>query len=1021
MNGILLLCVSLTFSTGSTIEAAVGAVPFSICEVVEKTSHSAEPVGDRGFLIEDRNYQAIFAEDKVVIRSKTTEDERTLGHVAVYGKAGDYYEPLANNFRWGYASPPIASGNEVRYDLGGFKESYEARSSGIVRRISIDQEAICKYERFLVEFTEGGKGQLVSNADGMMTPIEVDASHSVLLEEFIIDTCITYLGAVGWQLSPCVAFDGTNYLVVWEDFRNGISDIYGARVDTSGAVLDPAGIEIFAAHDEQVSPSVVFGGTDYLVVWEDHRRPPYSDIHGTRVATSGTVLDPSGIDICMATYWQKSPFVAFDGTNYLVVWEDGRVGPYDIYGTRVNQSGVVLDSSGIAISTGWYYQYSPCVAFDGTNYLVVWQDGRSITEYDIYGTRLDKLGIVVDSLDIPISTAPSPQEFPAVAFDGINYLVAWDDQRNGNYDIYGARVDQDGVVLDSSGIGVATGFSRWERAPWVAFDGTNYLVVWSDAYSGTTSIYGTRVDPSGTVLDTSGIFISVFDSWVWGPCVASNGADYLIVWSHRDSWSEDDIFGARVNQSGAVLDPSGIAISTAANMQEHPSVAFDGNNYFVVWQDRRSDLIDIYGARVDQLGTVLDPAGVFISPDANRDGPPRVAFDGTNYLVVWGDNRNYPYDDIYGARVSQSGTVLDSSGIAICTARYVKLHPSVAFGDSTYFVAWQDRPTVGDDDIYGARVTKLGTVLDSSGIPICLAGGSQEHPSLAFDGDNYLVVWQDARNFYGDIYGTRVSQSGTVLDPIAIPICTALDHQWFPSVLFHGTKYLVVWEDRRAGAYFDVYGALVNQSGVVEDTLGIAICTEPDNQRHSSLGFDGANYFVVWGDERSGTDSDIYGARVDTSGIVLDPSGIRLVDQPDERTNPAVTVGPSGQQLLVYEGFTLQPYGSNRVFGAFYTGVGVQEEGSTLNVVHSAVALCQNRPNPFHLNTTIEYQIPARSHVSLRVYDVTGSLIETLVNERQIARAYRVHWNGKDKPSGVYFYRLQAGDFTDVKKMILLR
>jgi large repetitive protein len=68
-----------------------------------------------------------------------------------------------------------------------------------------------------------------------------------------------------------------------------------------------------------------------------------------------------------------------------------------------------------------------------------------------------------------------------------------------------------------------------------------------------------------------------------------------------------------VSQAGVVLDPNGIPISTAVHEQQAPQVSFGGTNYFVAWQDSWSGEDDVYGARVSPGGTVLDPAGIPIS------------------------------------------------------------------------------------------------------------------------------------------------------------------------------------------------------------------------------------------------------------------------------------------------------------------------------------------------------------------------------------------------------------------------
>jgi len=89
--------------------------------------------------------------------------------------------------------------------------------------------------------------------------------------------------------------------------------------------------------------------------------------------------------------------------------------------------------------------------------------------------------------------------------------------------------------------------------------------------------------------------------------------------------------------------------------------------------------------------------------------------------------------------------------------------------------------------------------------------------------------------------------------------------------------------------------------------------------------------------------------------------------------------------------------------------------------VPTQFALEQNYPNPFNPTTLISYQLPVASTVSLKVYDVLGREVATLVNERQEAGAYNIAFNAKTLSSGIYFYRLQAGNFVATKKMMLVK
>lgn len=89
-------------------------------------------------------------------------------------------------------------------------------------------------------------------------------------------------------------------------------------------------------------------------------------------------------------------------------------------------------------------------------------------------------------------------------------------------------------------------------------------------------------------------------------------------------------------------------------------------------------------------------------------------------------------------------------------------------------------------------------------------------------------------------------------------------------------------------------------------------------------------------------------------------------------------------------------------------------------------ALLPAYPNPFNPETTIRYDLASRTHVSLRVYDVNGAVVRTLVDDVKAAGSYSLTWNGRDDhgspvSSGVYFYRITAGSFQDVRKMTLLK
>ena len=110
----------------------------------------------------------------------------------------------------------------------------------------------------------------------------------------------------------------------------------------------------------------------------------------------------------------------------------------------------------------------------------------------------------------------------------------------------------------------------------------------------------------------------------------------------------------------------------------------------------------------------------------------------------------------------------------------------------------------------------------------------------------------------------------------------------------------------------------------------------------------------------------------------------------------------------------------------FVGGVEVPEGDERPDLIPDKFALLQNYPNPFNSETQIDYQLPVDAHVSLIVYNVPGQKIVTLVDAEQWAGSYTVSWAGQDDKdhdvaTGLYFCRLQAGDYAEARKMILLR
>jgi hypothetical protein len=136
----------------------------------------------------------------------------------------------------------------------------------------------------------------------------------------------------------------------------------------------------------------------------------------------------------------------------------------------------------------------------------------------------------------------------------------------------------------------------------------------------------------------------------------------------------------------------------------------------------------------------------------------------------------------------------------------------------------------------------------------------------------------------------------------------------------------------------------------------------------------------------------------------------------------AVDLYDYGSRLSEFEqcrGYKLMHQGGTPVDPA----IGDMPRGGNLNgrLIPKEYDLNQNFPNPFNPVTKINFALPKQSFVTLKIYDITGREIQTLVNEMKQSGYYTIDFNGSSLSSGVYFYKITAGDFTDTKRMVLIK
>lgn len=415
--------------------------------------------------------------------------------------------------------------------------------------------------------------------------------------------------------------------------------------------------------------AVAGGGA--VIVYEDDR-DDIGDIYVQRLSSGGIVSwATDGVPVCSAGDHQYSPQIIADGSGgAIITWADQRSGLADIYAQRISAAGAMLwDVNGVAICDTSMSQDGPQLVSDGSGgAIITWHDYRSTVDAGIFAQRVDPNGNVLwTSSGVTICRETGNQLDPQIISDGAGgAIITWTDYRYGNDDIFAARVDADGTPLwTTNGVPICTAMGGQEDPQIISDGAEGAIFTWMDYRSGAYDIYANRVDGTGTPLWTAdGVAICTAASKQEDPKLVSDGAGgAIITWEdYRGSVWDVGIYTQRVDTNGTPMwIADGVILCDEWGNQEDPQiVSDDAGGAVIVWHDFRGDLADIYEQRVDASGTPQwTTNGVALCIEEGNQVSPQVTPDGAGGAIsAWVDRRVAPsQNDIYAQRVTHDGEV----------------------------------------------------------------------------------------------------------------------------------------------------------------------------------------------------------------------------------------------------------------------------------------------------------------------------------------------------------------------------
>ncbi len=438
----------------------------------------------------------------------------------------------------------------------------------------------------------------------------------------------------------------------------------------------------------------------------------------------------------------------------------------------------------------------------------------------------------------------------------------------------------------------------------------------------------------------------------------------IVVWQ-----AGDDIYGQRVAGNGTLRWPAnnsmGMELTDTSGRQSCPLVVrLPAAGSAIAWYEDKNSTRYVYVQQLDSAGVLLwgsKGKSVFAS-DSLIDKLSMISDNAGGVIVVFQTKSVEHGMDIIAQRLDAAGVPLwGANGLVVCDAADDQTMPRmIADGFGGTIIVWQDRRSGTGTDIYAQRVTMFGVSLwGSNGVVVSNAANDQENPVVASDGvGGAIVAWEDTRNGGADIYAQIVGSNG------ALPVQLA----GFAGTFLGNRRVRLQW---RTAGEMNNFGFEVQRRSVTSTEF----ITLP-------------NSFVAG------------------HGTTLQPHDYEWTDV--DASSPQVQYRLKQMDLDGMVHFS-EPIAVN-------TTTTIADE----KVVRD-YALAQNYPNPFNPTTQIHFELPQSGFVTLKVFDMVGREVATLVNDPRNSGSYTVRFDATNLSSGLYVYRLSAGSYSSVKKMIVMK
>jgi hypothetical protein len=454
--------------------------------------------------------------------------------------------------------------------------------------------------------------------------------------------------------------------------------------------------------------------------------------------------------------------------------------------------------------------------------------------------------------------------------------------------------------------------------------------------------------------------------------------------------------------------------SSSAGFGASHTIAANGNVIHTVWIDNRDGNNELYYKRSTDNGLTWG-TDTRLTNDTAFSIHPSISVSGLFVHVTWTDKRDGTHE-VYYKRSTDGGLSwgADTRLRDVLTGTSYN-YSSITTSGSNLHVVWFDWRD-GNAEIYYKKSTDNGDTW-SADTRLSNNAGLSFIPVVAVSGSNVHVVWYDSTNGNWEIYYKRSTDNGTSWGADTRLTNNSSDSKW-PSITVSGSIVHVAWTDNRSGTYGIYYKRSTN--GGTSWSSDVSLTRKNYFNIYPCLTVNGTNVHLVYQNlNNHGNGYDImYNTSINNGSSW--GTEVQLTNNASASTYASIVFSGSALHVI----FMDDRNGNNEIYykEKLNAPIGGPLEITNKNSeIPTVYALFQNYPNPFNPSTKIRFALPVSSIAKLVIFDELGRELETLVNEQLNSGTYEAVWSSTKFSSGIYFYKLTAGEYSQTNKMILLK